>query len=75
MRVVTLMVLGLLASAALHAHRARAEITVPPTARVLPSPNIVLADYRCGPGRHWVRRHHNHAGYLVHGHCRRNHRY
>jgi hypothetical protein len=37
-----------------------------------PGPGIVEIDHRCGPGAHWVHRHHNRYGHLVHGHCRPN---
>jgi hypothetical protein len=39
-----------------------------------PSSNIVQVDRRCGRGRHYVPRHRNRAGHIVHGRCVYNHR-
>lgn len=37
-----------------------------------PPPRYASASRRCGPGRHWVRGHHNRLGRWVPGHCARN---
>ncbi len=34
-----------------------------------PPPGRYVADTACGPGRHWVRSHHDRYGRLVLGHC------
>ena len=72
MRVATLIVLGVLTGVGVAPAPARAIAMTPPTAEVGPSPNIVQVDRRCGPGRHWVRRHRNRDGNLVPGRCFRN---
>lgn len=50
-----------------------AHAIMPAAGRVeaAPSPPIVEVDRRCGPGRHYIRRHRNRAGHWVRGHCSR----
>jgi hypothetical protein len=40
---------------------------------IVPSPNIVEVDRRCGRHAHWVPGHRNRYGRWVRGHCRPNH--
>ena len=46
---------------------AMAPAPPPPYFAPVPSPRIVSR--HCGPGRHWVRGHHNRWGRWVPGHC------
>jgi len=48
----------------------------PPAPYAAPPPPYMPAPVvrGCGPGRHWVGRHHTRSGRLVRGHCVWNHR-
>ncbi len=46
-----------------------AAMVIPATPHVMPAPNVIEVDRRCGPGRVWIRGHRNYRGYWVRGHC------
>jgi len=71
MRIAILLSTAILIAAA--AVPARAITPAPDHIAPSPSPGFVEIDHRCGPDAHWVHRHRNSAGHLVHGHCRPNH--
>ena len=43
--------------------------TPPAPAYGYPPPRRYVAETACGPGRHWIRSHHDRFGHLVIGHC------
>ena len=43
--------------------------TPPAPAYGYPPPRRYVAETACGPGRHWIRSHHDRFGRLVIGHC------
>ena len=48
-----------------------AGVATPPPAPAYgyPPPRRYVAETACGPGRHWIRSHHDRFGRLVIGHC------
>jgi len=42
--------------------------------KIAPSSGVVEVAGRCGPHQHWVPRHRNRHGKVIHGHCAANRR-